>query len=74
MKEAGVPGEEHESDRQDPFQDLGDSFLEDDYAKGVRRVVRELARFIEDYAICVLKGWVMVPYFHQRGEEGEEYF
>ena len=34
VEEAGVSDEGHESDGQDPFPDLGDSFQEDDYAKG----------------------------------------
>ena len=58
---------------QDPFQDSGDDFEEDDYAEGGWRVVRGLARLLKEDAICVLKGRRVVLYFNQRGEEGEEY-
>jgi len=72
VKEAGEPGDGGEAGGDYPFQDLGDSLEEDNDTQGSRRVIRLLARFIEDDPVHFLQGGGMVAKTEEGGEEGHQ--
>ena len=72
VEEAGLAGQLRESDGHNPLQYLGDSFEEYYYAKGCWRVIRGLARFIQDYPVGMFETGGVIPEGDQRGEHVEK--
>ena len=54
MEEANVSGNGRETGGKNPFLNFGNGFKENNDAERGRRIVGELARFVNDHSICNL--------------------